>query len=390
MSELSNSLEAGQQAVGRALERVPREQPQLVLLFAAPSYDYGQVLAGIRQKIPNAPVLGCTAAAQYTESGVARGGVCCGLLRSESLQCSVSLATGLRDDPTACFQQAFDKLTSRPDAASNPFLIMLIDGLAGVGEEVALLPAAFLGPDARAAGASAADDYSFRETRVFANNECSSNALSMALLSSSQPWSIGVQHGHTPISKAFKITRAEGNMVYELDGRPAVDVWMESSRSAAAEMGIDVDAMWNDPDQLGRYTCIFEGGLETAKGYKVRWTGLQSESRDHLPFACTVPEGATMCVMKGTADSQISSAEQAARSALAGFGGGKIAGALVFDCAVRGAILGDDLPKAVEQYRNVLGDVPVLGCASYGEIALDPESFSGFHNTTSVVVLIPA
>jgi hypothetical protein len=46
--------------------------------------------------------------------------------------------------------------------------------------------------------------------------------------------------------------------------------------------------------------------------------------------------------------------------------------------------------SGVDQFKNVLGDIPILGWETYGEICMEPGQFSGFHNTTSVVVLIPA
>ena len=67
----------------------------------------------------------------------------------------------------------------------------------------------------------------------------------------------------------------------------------------------------------------------------------------------------------------------------------KVAGAIVFDCVCRGVILGDDFRRGIEAIASTLGDVPLLGFETYGEIAMSPGQFSGFHNTTTVVMLLP-
>ncbi len=52
-------------------------------------------------------------------------------------------------------------------------------------------------------------------------------------------------------------------------------------------------------------------------------------------------------------------------------------------------MLGDRFSEAVDGFKKVLPGVPMLGWETYGEIRLEPGQFSGFHNTTSVVMLMP-
>ena len=67
-----------------------------------------------------------------------------------------------------------------------------------------------------------------------------------------------------------------------------------------------------------------------------------------------------------------------------------MAGAIIFDCVCRAVICGGDFPKAVEGIKEVLGKhTPLIGFETYGEIAMEMGQLSGFHNTTTVVFLIP-
>ena len=66
----------------------------------------------------------------------------------------------------------------------------------------------------------------------------------------------------------------------------------------------------------------------------------------------------------------------------------KFVGAIVMECAVRLFLLGDNFRKAPEAITSVLGDIPMIGAETYGEIRMTPGEFSGFHNTTTVVLLL--
>ena len=52
--------------------------------------------------------------------------------------------------------------------------------------------------------------------------------------------------------------------------------------------------------------------------------------------------------------------------------------------------LGDDYRKQIEVVSQATNGAAVAGWETYGEIALTPNQASGFHNSTSVVAVIPA
>jgi methyl-accepting chemotaxis protein len=109
-------------------------------------------------------------------------------------------------------------------------------------------------------------------------------------------------------------------------------------------------------------------------------------------FTCTIPNGAVMCIMDGRdADRQIEAsriAAERAKQVAAADGYTSFAGALVIECAVRQFLLGDQFRRAPEAIGAVLGGVPMIGAELYGEIRLEPGEFSGYHNTTTVVLLL--
>lgn len=92
--------------------------------------------------------------------------------------------------------------------------------------------------------------------------------------------------------------------------------------------------------------------------------------------------------MTSPKEAQIEAAKNAARRAMGKAGDTEIAGALVFECIVRATILDDQFKNSVEAIKSEL-NVPFLGFETYGEVCIETGEMSGYHNTTTVVMLFP-
>ena len=211
----------------------------------------------------------------------------------------------------------------------------------------------------------------------------------LALLVSEKPFGLAVQHGHEPIAGPIEATAAEGGTIHELDGRPAFDVYREAVREPAREhYDIDVDDLAEG--ELQQVLTFFEFGVRTGEDdYKVRWPGLTPDESGPLSFPGTIPEGTELFVMHSPKAAQIESAREAGRTAVESLDGQRPSGALVFDCACRGAILGEEFDQAVAAMDEAIG-APLAGFETYGEVNLQPGEMRGFHNTTSSILLFPA
>jgi len=263
--------------------------------------------------------------------------------------------------------------------------VLLIDTMAGNCEEVTLLAAAELGADEPLAGGAAGDDLKMQSTVVACGARAASDAIVIGQIFSKEPLGVGVCHGHRPLPRPLRITRAHGNVVEEIENRPAWDVWRERTREAAKAQGIDVDAI--PANEETKFLLRFEAGLAAGSEYKIR-APLSRGKDGSIQFACGIPQGAVIRITESAPANQIDSAREAARRAKAKLGVAA-SGAIVFDCICRNLILGDEFGRAVTAMAEELGGVPLAGFETYGEIALDAGDMSGFHNTTSVVLAFP-
>ncbi|MCA1697333.1 MAG: FIST C-terminal domain-containing protein, partial [Actinobacteria bacterium] len=82
-------------------------------------------------------------------------------------------------------------------------------------------------------------------------------------------------------------------------------------------------------------------------------------------------------------------AENATESALRQLQGNRPKVALFFDCVATRIRLGEDFRFEMNSLENALSPAKFAGCNTYGQVARADGQFSGFHNCTAVVCIIP-
>jgi methyl-accepting chemotaxis protein len=375
---------AGQAAASLAASiRADIERPALAIVFASTAQPLEAMMAGIAKAFPDTVLIGTSTAGEFTEQEEANGSASMFAVAGD-YRAHVGIGVGLKANTERAIIDCVAGLPKTMDGFPHRTAIVLIDGLAGVGEEATLLAATHLGTDVQIAGASAADDWQVKNTFVAAGTRVSSDAVAIMMIYSKERLGVGVAHGHEPFTDEVRVTRAEGSVVYEIDGRPAWDVWREKTRDEALKDGVDPDKLASAGETL-QFFARFEAGIETGDAYKIRPPFLRLPE-GALAFSCGIPQGTPMRLMRSSPDRQLASARQAARRAKESFGARAIMGAVVFDCACRKVLLTDNFFSAVQSVSEELGGVKVAGFESYGEIALNQGDWSGFHNATTVLL----
>jgi methyl-accepting chemotaxis protein len=362
------------------------ERPALLVAFASTAQPLRDVLPALAAKYPDTLVIGTSTAGEFTEHEEGTGGTAAFAVAGD-YRVFGGMGTRLSADLEGAVRQALAPIPRVVPGYDHRTAILFVDGLAGIGEEVTLLAASLLGPDVPIAGGGAGDDWKMRETLVGLSGQVASDALAVAVIFSRRPLGVGVCHGHRPVGHCLTVTRSRGNVVLELDGRPAWDRWLELTRPMAREDGVDPDAL-TTPGQVLQYFARYEAGVHTGREVKIR-TPLERNADRSMQFSCGMPEGVQVELMRTSPALQIEAAREAARQAQAALGKVRVEGALVFDCVCRKFLLGDRFGSAMQAISSELGGAPLAGFESYGEIALAVGAYSGFHNTTSVVLAFP-
>ena len=168
-------------------------------------------------------------------------------------------------------------------------------------------------------------------------------------------------------------------LVGSLNATPAVEVF--DAHAAATGQRFDHE----EPIPFFLHNVL---GVESADGYRLR-VPLGIQESGAVLCAADVPAGSTACIMATTAEAAAEAAAEATRSALAQLGDHEPLVAFLFDCVATRLRLGQEFTAELDAVQRELGSTPFAGFNTYGQIAQVEGQFSGFHNCTAVVCVLP-
>jgi hypothetical protein len=241
--------------------------------------------------------------------------------------------------------------------------VVLMDGLSNNEERVnELLGQA--APFLTFVGGSAGDDLAFERTSVYVDGASSTEGAALLVLEMEVPFAITKTCSFEPAGRTFRITRAdvEHRIVWELDGRPATEVYAEAVGVAAEEL--DSTVFMSSP--LG---LMIDGEAWIRSPQRVLDGGIK--------FYCQILEGIDVDLMRSTdLVQETRHALQVAEQQL----GGRVSGGLMFNCILRRLEM--DHRGAAREFVAAVGRFPVCGFHTYGE------SYVGHINQTLTGLLI--
>jgi methyl-accepting chemotaxis protein len=377
---------AVQEAIRAAQRPLGKLPASFGFVFAGPERDLTAALSAARELSGCANLVASSTAGEFSERGLMHGGVVVMLVASSETTCRCSLATGLKEDHREAALSLYKGLAEARHAASsknhkNVTTVLLTDGLAGKGEDLVLELFERGQSTMQIVGGAAGDEGAFKETQVGCGTRAASNAAAAMHVFSSKPWGVGVGHGLRATTKPLRVTKANGNIVHEINNAPAFDVYKQH----AAARGVQLNT-----SNAGSYMIANELGIHFFDKVSRARAPLSVGANGALTCAAAIPEGAMVSVLDGDPDSMVEAAASAAQEAQQHLQGARAAGVLLFDCVCRGMILKDGFQREIDAVRHVFGDVPVAGFLTYGEIARYRGRLDGWHNTTAVVAAIPA
>jgi methyl-accepting chemotaxis protein len=385
-SEAGETPVAVADAVKQALKGLVGRKPRLGFLFASAKHPLKLALDSAQAASPNTEWLACHTSGELTERGLSCGGVSVLLIASDRMHVDVQGAQGVKANHIdaarklcANYATANREATTRGLGMSTT--VLLVDGLAGTGEKLVREVMQGTRMFQQVVGGAAGDDGAFQSTWVGARGEAAPDAAAAAHVFDRTPWGVGVDHGLRPKTQRMTVTRASGNVLYELDGRPAFDVYQDYAKTRGVTL---------EPHSAGAFLIGNELGVffldELHHARAPVGVGKQGE----LNLVADITEGSSVCILDGEPDAMVDAAGRAALEARENLRGGQAAGVVVFDCVCRGMILKEQFQREIDAIRAVFPDVPVAGFLTYGEIARFKGRLDGWHNTTTVVAAIPA
>ncbi|MEM9720467.1 MAG: FIST N-terminal domain-containing protein [Bacteroidota bacterium] len=256
------------------------------------------------------------------------------------------------------------------------FVFVLSDGQLVNGSDLVAGINKVLGKEIPVAGGLAGDGAHFRDTLVGLNDDLAvGNIVAVGFYGEDLVVGCGSKGGWGQFGPTRTITRSEKNVLYEIDGENALDLYKKYLGEYA--------------DQLPGSALLFPLSIEDG-GQEIVRTILSVDPEDKsMTFAGNVPEGAKVRLMKANLDSLVDAASDAASisSIQDQKKGNGDSLAILISCVGRKIIFGNRIEEELDAAREILGDAAMItGFYSYGEIS----PFSSFmkcelHNQTMTI-----
>lgn len=360
--------------------------PTLVLIFAAPSFfSPGDAFGELGDLFPGAAVVGCSTAGEVSMLGVHHDTAVLTAIRFDRarvLSGSTVLA-GMADSRAAGRRLAAE--ISAPDLAA---VLVFGQGTKINGSALVEGMAEVLGSRLPITGGLAGDNAAFVQTWTIGRSGVSDRAVVAVGLAGE---GLRVAHGSFGGWDAFgperKVTRCAGNVLYELDGEPALDIYKrylgEYARDLPASGLLFPFAMLGDDHQS-------TGLIRTILGI--------DEVQGSLTLAGEIVQDGYLKLMHSSTDGLVDGAQAAAQAvlamgplpspALAILPAPKLA--ILISCVGRKLLMGDRVDEEIEAAARVLGDNAVrTGFYAYGEISpIAPGLACKLHNQTMTITTI--
>ena len=184
---------------------------------------------------------------------------------------------------------------------------------------------------------------------------------------SSNPW-------HA-IGLPLLVTSVEGQIVREIAGRPARDVFEEHIRQG------DTDEL--DRVRPGGYYSTHAFGLVEPDGsHLIR--GVFMDTDGNIRTFAPLPVYSAIQIVACEPDDLLAVSHSIAEESVAGGDAGLV---LVFSCVARLDVLQERGPEEAERLQAAAGTVPIFGIYTYGEFART-SSVAGYHNSTVAAVAL--
>jgi small ligand-binding sensory domain FIST len=383
LSTAKDTERAGIEAAEAARNRMGAATADLALIFATVEHGplYSRLLRTVKTTTHATHVVGCSAGGVITTDGeIERApGVAVLTVKADTFSASRFFIPQLRGRAHETGREV--AALTLPHAGEDNLLVVFPDTynfnsaafFSGIVETA---------PDVAVVGGGASEDGTLGETFQLCGDTVSNDSLSGVLFSGHFHHTIGIAQACQPIGPVHTITRSQQNLILELDGRPAFEVFSEAVRKPLLEdlrraaafvfVGLPVDP---ERQRIARGEYIVRNivGFDPRQGI----VAIADEVRQGQKMVFTLRDGS---VSRDDLKITLEAQTQLWQDHRPGF-------ALYFNCLGRGRGL-YGLPDLDTAYiKQYLGEIPLIGFFTGCEIAPIHHQHS-LHQYSGVLVLV--
>lgn len=339
------------------LGEVLRQPPQLVLIFGSISkLEEPGFLDFALARYPAAELVGCSTAGEIAGASVSEFGAVMTAIHFDSTTVRVA---SMRVDNVRASRETGKKLGESLPLPGLVHVLALSEGLNVNGSELVAGITEGLPAGVGLTGGLAGDDGAFQRTVVFRGKSIEPDSVAViGFYGESIKVGYGSMGGFDGFGPDRIITRSDGKVLYELDGKPALELYKTYLGEHASQL----------PGSAMHFPLSIR--LSEGKTPVVRTVLGVDEKAGSITFAGDVPEGAIARLMRANFNRLIEGAAGAAMKSGEMLANSSPDFALLITCVGRKIVLKQRTEEEIESVRGVLGSSTVFtGFYSYGEIA---------------------
>lgn len=351
-----------------------KDNSQLLLSFGDRALAQGDNISqALHNAFPNAHNIGCSTSGEIAGTDVYDESLVVTAIEFEQTQIQVE------SNNISHYSDSFEAgiaLAKRLSVTKLKYVLVICDGALINGTKLVAGINQSLPPDVLVTGGMAGDGERFEKTVVWHNERAESGLITLCgLYGEALSVGHGTLAGWTPFGPQRRITRAKGNVLYELDNQPALDLYKRYLGDFADQL----------PASALRFPLNLQLPGETDS--VVRTILSINEEEKSMTFAGDMPENAIAKLMKSTFDALIDGAGDAAIKASQALNTDTLQLTLLVSCVGRRLVLGQRIYEELEAVKDALNsESPFCGFYSYGEISpLVGKTTCRLHNQTMAI-----
>lgn len=353
----------------------PLPEADLVLAFGGTGIvSSGHALSQLRERYPKAHLLGCSTAGEILDTQVSDDALVATAIRFRDtrIETAETAIKGAADS-----YEAGRRLADQLPQEGLAHVFVISDGQSVNGSDLARGLQDSLPAQVAVTGGLAGDGARFQHTFVFSENgrPAEGRAAVLGFYGPHLRIGYGSLGGWDPFGPHRKVTKSNGNVLYALDGQPALALYKRYLGEHAA--GLPATGL------------LFPLSIHVpGHDHPIVRTILNVNEEDQsLTFAGDLPEGSIARLMKANFDRLVDGAHDAAESSHHALGSHEAELAILVSCVGRKLVLKQRTEQELEAVREVIGPrAAMTGFYSYGEICpAAPNANCELHNQTMTI-----
>lgn len=360
-----------------ALKGEHHEKFQLVLAFGNRHIlEQNEIFSQLKAAFPNAEIVISSTAGQILGANYIADGLVVSAIKLEHsrIQTEYELAPNYPDS-----YSLGKALIEKLDSEDLKHVFLISDGQQINGSDLVGGMNAVIGEGIGITGGLAGDDARFEKTLVSLNNSDSKQlVIAIGFYGERLKVSYGSRGGWSAFGPERLVTKSSKNVLYELDGHSALDLYKKYLGPLSEE--------------LPGSALLFPLSITTGdrKTELVRTILSVDEDSQSMTFAGNLPEGSYARLMKSNSELLIDGAQIAAKECIdTSLVNQRPDLSIMVSCVGRRIVLDQLVEEEVEEALKVLGSKANTGFYSYGEICpVIDESKPELHNQTMTITLI--